>query len=138
MAEFEEKLNSILGNQDAMAQIMALARSLSGEEKEASHAQPPEENRGEDSEEAEQDSAASQSPDLSQLLGEVDPGMLQMGMRLFREYQSSDDRNAALLQALRPFLKEERRAKLDKAVRIARMTRLIRAALGSMGEKGDE
>ena len=32
MAEFEDKLNSILGNQEAMSQIMALARSLSGEQ----------------------------------------------------------------------------------------------------------
>ena len=31
MGEWEEKLNSILENQDAMGQIMALARSLSGE-----------------------------------------------------------------------------------------------------------
>ena len=30
MAEFEEKLNSILGNEKAMGQIMALARSLGG------------------------------------------------------------------------------------------------------------
>ena len=36
MAEFEDKLNSILGNQAAMNQIMALARSLSGD-------QPPKE-----------------------------------------------------------------------------------------------
>ena len=32
MAEFEDKLNSILGNQAAMNQIMALARSLSGDQ----------------------------------------------------------------------------------------------------------
>ena len=49
MAEFEEKLNSILGNQEAMAQIMSLARSLSGEkqqpreEPEAPPPPPPEE-----------------------------------------------------------------------------------------------
>ena len=30
MAEVEEKLNSILGDQNAMSQIMALAQSLSG------------------------------------------------------------------------------------------------------------
>ena len=35
MAEFEDKLNSILGNQAAMNQIMALARSLSGEQQPA-------------------------------------------------------------------------------------------------------
>lgn len=139
MAEFEEKLNSILGNQEAMEQIMALARSLSGEKGEGAPPDgPPEEGEPPRREEPPGDEEGRSGPDLSKLLGEVDPGMLQMGMRLFREYQSSDDRNAALLQALRPFLKEERRAKLDKAVRIARMTRLIRAALGSMGEKGDE
>lgn len=140
MAKFEEKLNSILGNQEAMGQIMALARSLSGEGKDtAPTASPSEENSGEAEEAVTRDvsETSAQGPDLTQLLGEVDPGMLQMGMRLFREYQSTDDRNAALLQALRPFLKEERRAKLDKAVRLARMTRLIRAALGSIGEKGD-
>ena len=31
MAEFDEKLNSILANPDAMAQIMQLAQSLSGD-----------------------------------------------------------------------------------------------------------
>ena len=30
MAEFEEKLNSLLSNPDAMAQIMQMAQSLSG------------------------------------------------------------------------------------------------------------
>ena len=138
MAEFEEKLNSILGNQEAMEQIMTLARALSGEKgEESAPAGPAEAGEPPRREEAPEETAGQTGPDLSKLLGEVDPGMLQMGMRLFREYQSTDDRNTALLQALRPFLKEERRAKLDKAVRIARMTRLIRAALGSLGEKGD-
>lgn len=138
MAEFEEKLTSILGNQQAMDQIMALARSLSGEKEGAGEDAPREEGEPTEREAASGHGEGGDSPDLSQLLSGVDPGMLQMGMRLFREYQGTDDRNAALLQALRPFLREERRAKLDTAVRIARMTRLIRVALGSMGEKGDE
>lgn len=138
MAEFEEKLTSILGNQQAMDQIMALARSLSGEKEGEGENAPREEREHAEREAASSHGEGGDSPDLSQLLSGVDPGMLQMGMRLFQEYQGTDDRNAALLQALRPFLREERRAKLDKAVRIARMTRLIRVALGSMGEKGDE
>mgnify|MGYP000662288006 FL=1 len=138
MAEFEEKLTSILGNQQAMDQIMALARSLSGEKEGEGEDAPREEGEPTKRETASSHSEGGNSPDLSQLLSGVDPGMLQMGMRLFQEYQGTDDRNAALLQALRPFLREERLAKLDKAVRIARMTRLIRVALGSMGEKGDE
>lgn len=138
MAEFEEKLTSILGNQQAMDQIMALARSLSGEKEGAGEDAPREEGEPTERETASSHGEGGNSPDLSQLLSGVDPSMLQMGMRLFQEYQGTDDRNAALLQALRPFLREERRAKLDKAVRIARMTRLIRVVLGSMGEKGDE
>lgn len=138
MAEFEEKLTSILGNQQAMDQIMALARSLSGEKEGKGEDTPQEEREPAEREAVSGHGEGGDSPDLSQLLSGVDPGMLQMGMRLFQEYQGTDDRNAALLQALRPFLREERRAKLDKAVRIARMTRLIRVALGSMGEKGDE
>ena len=64
--------------------------------------------------------------------------MLQIGVQVLREYQSTDDRNAALLSALRPFLREERRARLDRAQQIARMTRLIRVALTAMGRKEEE
>ena len=59
-------------------------------------------------------------------------------MQVLREYQSTDDRNEALLSALRPFLREERRARLDRAQQIARMTRLIRVALTAMGRKEEE
>jgi len=141
VAEFEEKLNAILGNQEAMGQIMALARSLSGEKKEET---PPAQSAapgpaGEtawepvESGEASPDPAPgpSASPDL-------DPAMLQMGLKVVRELQGGDDRNAALLQALRPFLREEKRARLDKALQIARMTRMIRAALGALGGREDE
>ncbi|MEA4933112.1 MAG: hypothetical protein VB071_05935 [Lawsonibacter sp.] len=146
MAEFEEKLNSILENHEAMEQIMSLARSLSGggqsDEKgqsarggSASTSEVPP-SSGDASEP--KSAASDSSPDLSSLLGQIDPGMLQMGMRLFQEYQGNDGRNAALLAALRPFLKEDRRAKLDRALEIARVTRLIRVALGAMGGKGEE
>ena len=131
MGDFDEKLNSILGNQEAMGQIMALARSLSGDGGESTPREPepmplP----------AVQSAQQDVPVDFSQLLGELDPGMLQLGMKLLREFNEPDDRNAALLRALRPFLREERRARLDRAMQIARMTHLIRTALGAMGEKG--
>lgn len=69
-------------------------------------------------------------------LGEIDPGMIQMGMRLLREYQGEDDRTVALLNALRPFLKESRLAKLDRAVQISRLARVIRVLFRGMGEGG--
>ncbi len=135
MAEFEEKLNSILGNRQAMDQIMALARSLSGGESQGEEEEHP------PSGEEEQEPGSHAAPpsdlsDLSDLLGQLDPQMIQVGIEVIRQVQSTEDRNAALLQALRPFLKEERRGRLDRAIRIARMTRMIRAAITAFGERG--
>ena len=59
-------------------------------------------------------------------------------MDVIRQVQNTEDRNAALLNALRPFLREERRARLDRALQIARMARLVRVALGSLGGKEGE
>ena len=132
MAELEEKLNAILGNQEAMSQIMALARSFSGgpdnapDHKEEVHPQLPCE--------VEEGSV----PGGTNFFESVDPALLQLGMKLFRDYQGNNDRNTALLAALRPFLREERRAHLDRALELARMTRLIRTALSAMGGKGAE
>lgn len=135
MAEFEDKLNSILGNQEAMSQIMALARSLSGE-------QPQEPASAQEGQAEENDppppGTGTPPPDLSALMGQIDPKMLQTGMEIFRQVQGSEDRNAALLNALRPFLREERQARLDRALQIARMTRLVRVALGTLGGKEGE
>ena len=134
MAEFEEKLNSILGNQEAMGQIMALAHSLSTGEREGEQTPPsPQPHQEEQQEQPDQG-----TPDLSALLGQLDPGMIQLGMRLLGVYRGRDDRNAALLSALRPFVREERRSKLDRAIEIARVTRLVRVALEAMGGKGED
>lgn len=127
MGEFEEKLNSILGDQQAMGQIMALAQSLG---KQSPSDQEEKDTVPEPAEDA--------PPDLSQLMGNLDPKMVQLGMRLMREYQQDDGQNTALLQALRPYLREERRGRLDKAVQIAKMSRLLRVALGSLGGKGED
>ena len=130
MAEFEDKLNSILGNQEAMSQIMALARSLSGEQ--------PQEPGSEETYSPAETEPASPPADLSALMGQIDPKMLQVGMDVIRQVQSTEDRNVALLSALRPFLKEERRARLDRALKIARMTKLVRVALDALGGKEGE
>ena len=135
MAGFEEQLNSILGNQEAMNQIMSLARSLSGE-------QPPKEAAPALESPAEGETTyvpvGETSPDLSAMLGKLDPKLIQVGMDVIRQVQNTEDRNAALLNALRPFRREERRARLDRALQIARMARLVRVALGSLGGKEGE
>lgn len=138
MAEFDEKLNAILGNQEAMAQIMSLARSLSADSPgENQNREDPQAQEMDGEEERERDTQNAQ-PDLSAMLGQLDPALLRTGMEVIRQVQSTEDRNAALLQALRPFLREERRGRLDRAIQIARMTRMIRAAITALGERGQE
>ena len=128
---FEDKLNAILNNQDAMGQIMALAQSLSA---------PEQQERPQMQEEGyvpvSQEQAPAQLPDVAGLLGGMDPKIMQMGMRLLQEYNRGDDRSAALLQALRPFVKEERFAKVDRAIQIARLSRVVRVLFDTMKEHG--
>ena len=119
MAEFEETLNHILGDEKAMGQIMALAQSLSGGEKSET---PPE---------------TGEVPDLSAVLGGMDPGLLRMGAELLKTTQGQNQRTAALAEALKPFVRTERRDRLDRAVRLAGVMRLARAALRAMQEKGE-
>ena len=118
MAEFEETLNHILGDEAAMGQIMALARSLSGEQEETPKTGEP--------------------PDLSAMLGGLDPALLRVGTELLQSTQGQNQRTAALAQALKPFLREERRDRLDRAVRIAGAVRLATAALKMAREKGED
>ena len=134
MGEFEEKLNSILGDKEAMGQIMALAQSLG---KPAPPAPEPEEETREPGWERTGAPAPEYGAgeDPQSMLGSLDPRMVQMGMRLLKEYRTGDDRNAALLAALRPFLRKERYARLDRAIQIARLSRVLRVAFQSLGGK---
>lgn len=139
MSGFEDKLNAILNNQEAMGQIMALAQSL-GKQEQKDTPEQPDLAREDGYVPVDQQEAAlpavGQLPDLGAIMGGVDPGMMQMGMRLLQEYNRDDDRNAALLSALRPFVKAERFAKMDRAIQIARLSRVIRVLFDVMKEKG--
>lgn len=130
MSEFEDKLQSILGNPEAMDQIMSIARSISGN--------PPAQEVPNPSEELcpQTVQSAPDSKDPFALLNGLDPRLLQIGMRLLSEYNSDDNRTVVLLNALQPFVRQERYAKVDKAIQIAKLSRMIRVALESF-RKGD-
>lgn len=132
MSELEEKLGTILSNQDAMSQIMALAQSLGGK----STVPPPA--AVQPAEPSIQPEPLDSSGDLFSSLGELDPRFLTLAMRLIAEYRSNDDHRAALLNALRPFVKPERYAKLDKAIQISKLVRVIRIALDSLKTGRDD
>lgn len=114
MSELEEKLENILGNPQAMAQIMSLAQSLNG------GGSPPPASGG----------AGDGLGGLLGGLGSLDPKLLSAAAGLLGQFNSGgDDQRVALLTALRPFVKEQRYAKLDKAIQIAKLSRLIRSGL---------
>ena len=114
MAEFEEKLNQILSSPQAMEQIMSLASSLSGE-----------------------GLSLPSAGGLSGLLGSLDPEMISKVMTLLSTYQNGSDEKTRLLEAMKPFLRPERQSKLDRAVQITRLSRVIRSAMNMFGGNGD-
>lgn len=131
---FSEKLNAILADPDAMGKIMSLAQSLDGE------AAPNDQDTPEEPPVLSGDQAP---PDLSGLLsaftggsgGEgLDPKLLQLAGRLLSEWNRPNDHKTALLAALRPYVKPERYAKVDRAIQIAKFSRLIRVALAALRE----
>ena len=116
MNEMEEKLEQILNDPGTMEQIMALARSLSGGESPCPDKAP---------------GPPSVSPSIP------DPALLSGLLGMLSEESRGDDPRSTLLESLRPFLREQRQPALDKAIRIARLSRLIRMALVLLGTKED-
>lgn len=134
MAEFEEKLNSILSDPAAMERIAALAQTLSKPEDRPS--KQPEDSPPASSEASASPPSSGEGAGLSALLGaldgslgDLDPQLIQTILGLMSGYGANDDRRVALLTALKPFLKLERQAKVERAIQIARLSRMIRAAL---------
>lgn len=138
MAQWEEQLNQILGNPQAMGQIMSLAQSLSGKQETSQQEDAPPEMADQSAVEEEDHTPEEAAPSPLSALSGLDPKLLQMGMGLLSEYSAQDDKKTALLAALKPFLKPERQAKMDQAVRIARLTRVIRTALRMFRDRGEE
>lgn len=131
MAEFDEKLNSILSNPDAMSQIMQLAQSLGGDGGGA--APPPQGPPGPQQAPAWGPPPPQQTPPsgggdlLSSLMGGggLDPGLLSRLLPLIQELGGQRDSNARnLLYALRPYLRQDRQEKVERALQLARLFHL--------------
>ncbi len=130
MAEFEDKLSAILGNEAAMGQIMALAQSFSGAGEPSTPPLTP-------SNPEEGYVPVSPSNPLS-MLGDLDPRLVQLGMRLLGEYQGENSQTMALLAAIRPFLRPERYEKVDRAIQLARLSRVVKVLFQTLGEGAED
>lgn len=128
MGDFEEKLNAILSSPEAMAQVASLAQSL------GMGSSPPPPAAGTEGTE-ESSPPPPPGPDLSALFGQADPALLSRLLPLLQELGSGEnDQRAQLLQSLRPFLKESRQVKLDRAMQIARLLRVGKKFFSAQGE----
>ena len=115
MSEWEEKLNDILSSPGEMEKLMDMARSLSGSL-----------GLGESVE----------KPEPASLFGDLDPQLLSAVSRIMGEYRSSKTEKNAVLGALKPYLRENRRQALEKATQIAKIAHLAKLAMTELG--GDQ
>ena len=115
MEGFEEKLGQLLSNPDAMQQIMSLAQSLGG-----TQSPPP--------------SSPAPPPNTAppEVLG-TNPEQLMRTVMQLTGKAKADPRQMALLQAIKPFLTAERAQTIDRAVRVAQISRMAGAALEQLG-----
>lgn len=109
MEALEEQLQQILNDPDSMAQILSLAQSFG--------LQPPEAS-----------SAPSAPPPPP------DDGFVKAVFGMMQQAQQSDGKQEALLNALKPYLRPERRGNIDRALQIAKISHLAGFALRNYGE----
>ena len=125
MAEFDDKLNSLLSNPEAMAQIMQMAQSLSGGQAQQVPQAPPQQPSPPPPPPPVQQAASpggNPLAALSGLTGGMDTAMLTKLLPLIQELGSQNDSNARqLLYALRPYLKPDRQEKIERALQLARL-----------------
>ena len=143
MSELEDKLNSLLSNQDAMAQVMQLAQSLSqsgvGAADSRSAASPPPPQSGAAAGNA-MPSAGDLNAMLSQLTGGLDPALLSRLLPVLSQMnrnessETSDRKTSALLYALQPFLRDKRRDKVARAAQLAKLIHLAKVFLTTREE----
>ena len=109
MAEFEEKLQSILGNPELMGQIMSMAGAMNQPQ------QPP------------------PPPQPQPQAGlPFDPGAMAGMMRLLKATQL-EPRQRQLIQALRGFVPDDRLVRLEKAMQASLIAKFASAAMNQGG-----
>lgn len=137
MSELEDRINSILSDSAQMEKITKLANSLMSGEASAT---------GGGEANSDRSSGSGDKNMLSALLGNlgsgenggIDAAMLSRIGRLMHSGGGLKSEEQALLEAMRPYLSEKRRQKMDRALNIARLARIARFAVGEMGEDGGD
>ena len=126
MAELDEKLNALLSDPNSMAQIMQMAQQLSATMGGGSASPSPPT--------AAAPPAAPTTQPAPSLPGGIDPQVVTRFLPLLQEYSRSSSQTMQLLYALRPFLKESKQDKVERAARLARLIHLGKKFLMDWGD----
>lgn len=129
MAEFEDKLNSILSNPALMSQIMSMAGSLGETQSQPAAPTPPAQPAFQQQAQF-QSQPQYQAQPQSQNSGGLpfDPAAMQGMMQLLKSTQI-DQKQMNLVKALEGFLPDDRRQKLVKAMQAAKIAKYASSAL---------
>ncbi len=107
MEDMDSKLNAMLNDPAAMARIIQMAQQLSsGTTQTAPPPPPPPQNA---------------PPPPPSDGGGFDPMLLAKFLPLLQDLRQSNSQTTQLLYALRPFLKEEKQPKVERAAKLAHL-----------------
>lgn len=120
MDDVNEKLNALLSDPGSMAQIMQLAQQLSG-------------SMGGDTAQPAATSPAAPPPSPPSPLGGIDPQTIARYLPLLQELTRDTSQTTQLLYALRPFLKNGKQDKVERAARLARLITIGKRFLSEGG-----
>lgn len=122
MASLEDNLNTLLSDPNAMEQIFSLAGKLGMNSDRPADLETPEASSHENTSKPEAPQMTASQP----LLGPEALGQMGKLFELFQTSQQTSQEADALLDALRPFLRQERQEKLDRARRLAGLSHVAR------------
>ncbi|MDR0325264.1 MAG: hypothetical protein LBI19_04110 [Oscillospiraceae bacterium] len=122
MDNFDEKLNMLLQNPEALAQVAELARGFQSGQKAAEPQSSPSPLPG-----------GGIDPGILGALSGLDPKMLGNIAGILGDLTSKDDRRSQLLEAMRPYVRKGRQEKMDRAVQLLQLSKVARKALGMFG-----
>ena len=128
MDGLEAKLNRILSDPEALGSVLEMAKSIAGSEKGG---------KGEGQDSHQESAPADGLGAIGNLIGGMDPDTIGMVMGLVGEFTRDDDKRTGFLNALKPYVSEDRQQKMDKAAQIVKLARTARKALGSFGGGDD-
>ena len=123
MAEFDDKLNSILGNPEIMNQIMSMAGALN---QQSQNATPPQQT---------QQPQSQPQPQAQNASMPFNPAAMQGMMEMLSKTQI-DPKQRNLIHALQGYLPSDRVQKLEKAMQAAKIAKYASAALGKKSNTG--